>query len=61
MNDAYVQFNSSGYLQYRGNFKGLRRNPHRACYTKKRKSEKLRNRDRWERNNQPWFGGDYVR
>ena len=38
-----------------------RRNPHRSCYTKKRKSEKLRNRDRWDRNNQPWLGGDYVR
>ena len=34
-----------------------RRNPHRACYTKKRKSKKLKNSDRWERNNRPWDHG----
>ena len=34
-----------------------RRNPHRACYTKKRKSKKLKNSDRWERNNRPWDRG----
>lgn len=37
-----------------------RKNPHRACYTRKRKSAKLRNYDRWCRNNQPWLGGNYV-
>lgn len=60
MGNAYTQFNSSGHLQHQGNFKGLRRNPHRACYTKKRKSKALVNRDRWERNNQPWLGGGNV-
>jgi len=60
MSNAHTHFNSSGYLQYQGNFKGLRRNPHRACYTKKRKSKTLANRDHWERNNQPWLGGGNV-
>lgn len=43
-----------------GFFIGGRRNPHRSCYTRKRKSQKLRNYDRWCRNNQPWLGGGNV-
>ena len=60
MKNAFNQLGLGNYNNSRGAFKGLRRNSHRACYTRKRKSMKLRNYDRWCRNNQPWLGGDHV-